>query len=158
MSLAESQKKTVSEWVTEGKSIAEIQRLIQEDFSTSMTYMEVRFLIDDLDVAFKEAEEDKPEKADDEPEVVEATLHRVDVDIDAVTPPGALMSGRATFSDGVTLDWQLMSNGRAGADSWRKCKTIVQARRTCRIFAPRWMRFYAKKDSLPNTLLCYRAR
>lgn len=114
MSLTNSQNKTVSEWVTEGKSVAEIQRLLLEDFSTSMTYMEVRFLIDDLDVAFVEPEADKPEKTDDESEVVETTLHQVDLDIDAVTPPGALMSGRATFSDGVTMEWQLASNGRLG--------------------------------------------
>ena len=79
-----------------------------------MTYMEVRFLIDDLDIAFKEPEAGESDQTVEEPEVVEATVHRVDVDIDAITPPGALMSGRATFSDGVTLDWQLTSNGRLG--------------------------------------------
>ena len=114
MSLTNSQKQTVSEWVTEGKSIAEIQRLLLEEFSISMTYMEVRFLIDDLDIMFAEPEAVESDETDEESEVVEATIHRVDMDIDAVTPPGALMSGRATFSDGVTLDWQLLSNGKLG--------------------------------------------
>ena len=115
MSLTDSQKETVSSWVAEGKSIANVQRLLLEEFSISMTYMDVRFLIDDLDIEIKEAETEEPTETVEEAEVVEEGLgHGVSVEVDAVTPPGALMSGSATFSDGETLKWQLLANGQLG--------------------------------------------
>ena len=119
MSLTDSQKEAVSDWIAEGKSLADVQRLLREEFSISMTYMDVRFLIDDLNISMEEEEE--PEDTDgtsekvEEPEVVEEGVgHGVSVEVDAVTPPGALMSGSATFSDGVTLGWQLLANGQLG--------------------------------------------
>lgn len=116
MSLTDAQKQVVSQSVAEGKSIADIQRLLLEEHSVSMTYMEVRFLIDDLDVVFEEPETSESDEAVDEPEVVDeaAGEHRVTVETDAITPPGALMSGQTTFSDGVTLNWKLLSNGQLG--------------------------------------------
>ncbi len=120
MSLTDSQKEAVSNWIAEGKSLADVQRLLREEFSISMTYMDVRFLIDDLNISMEEKTEEV-ENADgdsekvEEPEVVEEGFgHSVNVDVDAVTPPGALMSGSATFSDGVTLGWQLLANGQLG--------------------------------------------
>ena len=62
MSLTDSQKTAVSTWIAEGKSLADVQRLLREEFSISMTYMEVRFLVDDLDIAFAEPE---PEAAEE---------------------------------------------------------------------------------------------
>ena len=118
MSLTDSQKEAVSDWITQGKSLAEVQRLLREEFSISMTYMDVRFLVDDLHVAPKDQtdeDEETSEKAIEEPEVVEDGIgNGVSVEVDAVTPPGALMSGSVTFSDGVSLGWQLLSNGQLG--------------------------------------------
>ena len=116
MSLNDSQKKAVSDWIAQDKSLAEVQRLLQEEFSISMTYMDVRFLVDDLDIAFQEPQpEGEADEKAEEPEIVEENVsHRVAVEVDTVTPPGALMSGRATFSDGATLNWQLLVNGQLG--------------------------------------------
>ena len=50
MNLTESQKNSLLTWVQEGRSLAEVQRLLREEFKISMTYMDVRFLIDDLNV------------------------------------------------------------------------------------------------------------
>lgn len=118
MSLTDSQKNAVAEWIGQGNSLAELQRLIQEEFSISMTYMEVRFLVDDLDIDLEKEQLDdsgEPNEKVEEPEVVDDGLSKsVSVDVDAITPPGALMSGNATFSDGNSLGWQLMSNGQLG--------------------------------------------
>lgn len=119
MSLTDSQKEAVSDWIAKGKSLADVQRLLREEFSISMTYIDVRFLIDDLDISMEEEEEtedaDETRETVEEPEVVEEGVgHGVSVEVDAVTPPGALMSGSATFSDGVTLGWQLLANGQLG--------------------------------------------
>ena len=116
MSLSDSQKTTVSTWISEGKSLADVQRLLREEFSISMTYMDVRFLVDDLDIVFEEPE---PEVSDEdkveEPEVVDAEVSgAVMVDVDAIPRPGALVNGSVVFSDGVKLGWQLSSAGQLG--------------------------------------------
>lgn len=120
MSLTESQKTAVSNWIQEGKTLADVQRLLREEFSLSMTYMDVRFLVDDLNITFAEpeAEEASEEDADksgdggvEEPEVMD---DGVSVDVDAIVRPGALVSGNVRFSDGKTLGWQLASTGQLG--------------------------------------------
>jgi hypothetical protein len=119
MNLTDEQKQVVSQWVTEGESIAKIQNLLKEHFNVGLTYMDVRFLVDDLGVVYKDSnetteEEDKEEsKAED---AVEDTneLAGVTVDVDAVIRPGSLVSGTVRFSDGASLGWQLTSTGQLG--------------------------------------------
>ena len=119
MNLTDEQKQVVSQWVTEGESIAKIQNLLKEHFNVGLTYMDVRFLVDDLGVVYKDSnetteDEDKEEsKAED---AVEDTneLAGVTVDVDAVIRPGSLVSGTVRFSDGVSLGWQLTSTGQLG--------------------------------------------
>lgn len=122
MELSDSQIASVQSWIREGKSIADVQRGLREEFDISMTYMDVRFLVDDLDIVFEEPEavatEDPSVDSTDtseEPEVVDATLvSGVSVDVDPVTPPGALVCGSVTFSDGEKLGWQLSAAGQLG--------------------------------------------
>ena len=59
MNLSEQQKKAVAAWVAEGASIAEVQKRLRDDFQVSLTYMDTRFLIDDLGLAFKSPEPPK---------------------------------------------------------------------------------------------------
>jgi hypothetical protein len=54
MSLSAEQKQTVSTWVTAGDNLSAIQKKLREQFQVSLTYMEVRFLIDDLNLALKD--------------------------------------------------------------------------------------------------------
>lgn len=121
MSLSNSQKTTVSTWIAEGKSLADVQRMLREEFSISMTYMDVRFLVDDLNIVFTEPEPEVSEDAEDaedgveEPEVLDASQPAgVSVDVDAIPRPGALVNGSVIFSDGVSLGWQLSSAGQLG--------------------------------------------
>jgi len=115
MSLSDTQKTTVSTWIAEGKSLADVQRMLLEEFSISMTYMDVRFLVDDLDIVFKEPEpEIEPEVSIEEPEVVDTKPAGVTVDVDVIPRPGALVNGSVVFSDGVSLGWQLSAEGQLG--------------------------------------------
>lgn len=121
MELTDSQKSAVTGWVQEARSIAEIQRMLLDEFKVSMTYMDVRFLVDDLDVAMVEPEPEEDEAAEDEPKpAVDAELvdeggdGGVNVEVDAVMRPGSLVSGTAKFSDGKSLGWQLSASGQLG--------------------------------------------
>ena len=119
MELTDAQKTAVTQWIREGHSLADVQRLLREDFEISMTYMDVRFLVDDMDVAVVEVEEEaaeaSPETEPVETEVVEMPDEgsgSVTVDVDAIMRPGSLVSGTVQFSDGIRLGWQLGATGQ----------------------------------------------
>ena len=71
MELSDTQKATIAGWVHENKSVAEIQNLLRDELGLSMTYMDVRFLIEDLELTF---EEPPQEEEDDKTEDGEAEL------------------------------------------------------------------------------------
>lgn len=54
MTLTPEQKQAVSEWVAAGDNLSAIQKKLAEQFKVSMTYMDVRFLVDDLNLALKD--------------------------------------------------------------------------------------------------------
>lgn len=55
MALSEEQKRTVAAWVAAGDNLSTIQRKLADEFKMSMTYMDVRFLLDDLNLQLKDA-------------------------------------------------------------------------------------------------------
>ncbi len=54
MSLTSDQKQAVTSWVAAGDSLSAIQKKLFEQFQVSMTYMDTRFLVDDLNLALKD--------------------------------------------------------------------------------------------------------
>src|SRR5436853_4015022 len=56
MNLDEPQKAKVRGWIEEGLKLSEIQKKLASEFGLSMTYMEMRFLLDDLKLKPKEKE------------------------------------------------------------------------------------------------------
>lgn len=118
MTLSEDQKKTVARKFEEGASLADIQRLVNDEFGIHMTYMEARFLIDDLNLEFKKPEPPE-EEATEDPKPAEAAtdlLGSVSVEMDKIKRPGAAISGSVTFSDGVGAKWYVDPHGRLGLD------------------------------------------
>jgi hypothetical protein len=56
MTLTPEQKKAVSEWVAAGDSLYTVQKKLSDELKVSMTYMDVRFLVDDLNLQLKDPE------------------------------------------------------------------------------------------------------
>ncbi len=54
MSLTPEQKISVSLWVAAGDNLSAVQKKLTEQFKVSMTYREVRFLVDDLNLELKD--------------------------------------------------------------------------------------------------------
>ena len=54
MSLSPEQKQAVSGWVAAGDNLSTVQKKLLEQFKVSLTYMDVRFLVDDLNLALKD--------------------------------------------------------------------------------------------------------
>ncbi|MGE9290313.1 MAG: hypothetical protein ACQKBT_04945 [Puniceicoccales bacterium] len=128
MELDSSQKDQVVQWVTAGDTLSQIQEKISTEFGLKMTYMETRFLVEDLEVEISdgeteessEEEETSPpqEEAQDAVDLEDAGFDgeagsgRVSVDVDKITRPGAVVSGNVTFSDGKSATWMLDQMGQ----------------------------------------------
>ena len=54
MTLTPEQKQTVASWVAAGDNLSAIQKKLSEQFQVSMTFRDVRFLVDDLDLTLKD--------------------------------------------------------------------------------------------------------
>ena len=112
--LTEDQKQSLHQWASEGASIADLQNRMKEEFQIGMTYMDARFMVLDLGI------EIQAEKVEEPTVVVEdlkpESTGFVEVTMDSVAMPGALVSGKVTFSDGGTAVWLLDQDGRPGLD------------------------------------------
>lgn len=94
--------------------MSDLQRHIKEEFGHSLTYMDTRFLI--LDLGIELIEEAKPVVKEEELKAAPVPTGEVSVTMDTLTLPGALVSGKVTFSDGETAVWMLDQTGRPGLD------------------------------------------
>jgi transposase len=54
MQLTPEQKQTVAAWVAAGDNLSTVQQKLTEQFRISMTYRDVRFLVDDLNLELKD--------------------------------------------------------------------------------------------------------
>ncbi|HEX5399760.1 MAG TPA: hypothetical protein VFY06_12015 [Verrucomicrobiae bacterium] len=131
MNLTEDQRQRVTAWVLQGAKLSEIQSRLAEEFGAKLTYMETRFLVDDLKLTLKDPEPPKattpildPAKdggrgapaakgPGDEASPPPAS-GKLSVGVDQIARPGAVVSGKVTFSDGQKADWYLDQNGRLG--------------------------------------------
>ena len=65
MTLSPEQKQLVAAWVADGDNLAAIQKKLSEQLKVSLTYMDVRFLVDDLGLELRDATRAKADpKAD----------------------------------------------------------------------------------------------
>ncbi len=127
MKLDDNQRQAVSKWITEGAKLSEIQNRLAAEFGIKLTYMEARFLVDDLKLTPKDPEPPKvveppvaaPSPVAASPMAQETaaaapTGGNVAVIVDQITRPGAIISGKVNFSDGQVADWYLDQTGRLG--------------------------------------------
>ena len=132
MSLTEEQKQQVIKWIAEGNKLADVQRRLADEFDVRLTYMEARFLIDDLQLTPLDPPEpakspmtaEAPAPAGVAPDTTESLLEspaaasagagKVALNVDEITKPGTIVSGSVTFSDGGKAAWYLDQMGRLG--------------------------------------------
>ncbi|MCA1963213.1 MAG: hypothetical protein LDL31_04650 [Prosthecobacter sp.] len=132
--LTQEQLAKVEQWAAEGATLNDVQSRLKAEFGISLTYLEARLLMLDIGVRLKdkpreqsakpepappqqpqtnqeEAEDiDLPAAAETEP----AVGREVTLTADQIAIPGALISGKVTFSDGQSAAWYLDQFGRLG--------------------------------------------
>lgn len=135
MNLSPEIQKQLIEWVKQERTLSEIQKSLEEA-GVKMTYMEVRFLLDDLQIDLPEKEPEPEVEAEDDQEghaeEDDSSLPgKVSVEVDKITRPGAVVSGNAQFSDGVKATWALDQTGRlmldAGQEGYQPPAEDIQA-------------------------------
>lgn len=128
MELSDSQKGVISGWVADGLKLGDIQRRLGEAFGISLTYMETRFLLDDLNLDLisqpKTVDSDLSQavhgelegarKREESEDFSDAAPERgkVKVSLHRINRPGAVAGGKVTFSDGNAAEWALDQIGR----------------------------------------------
>lgn len=137
--LTPDQLALVEQWAADGATLNDVQSRLKSEFDITLTYLEARLLMVDVGVRLKDKPRDqpKPEEAAAPPdelpqnEVPEEYGDGFDVmpekeaadaipgaavtlTADQITAPGALISGKVTFSDGQTANWSLDQFGRLG--------------------------------------------
>ncbi|MDB6029089.1 MAG: hypothetical protein JWM68_5312 [Verrucomicrobiales bacterium] len=133
MNLDEAQKQTVRKWISDGLKLSEVQSRLASELGLTLTYMEARFLMDDLKLQPLDPVVPPPAALKNEPAAAEPPVSpespvesdevlpegagaagAVSVSVDQLTRPGAMISGKVTFSDGKSADWYLDQTGRLG--------------------------------------------
>lgn len=153
MNLDEAQKKMVAGWIDEGLKLSDIQKRISSDLGLSLTYMDVRLLVDDLKLIPKDPTPPPAQKtAEPSPKPAESltppvppapkppltppatgglTVSKISVGVDTVARPGAMVSGSVTFSDGQKGSWYMDQYGRLGVapeqQGYKPSQSDVQA-------------------------------
>ncbi len=113
MNLSQEQINAVKQELENGAKLSDIQKLLSEKFSINLSYMDVRFLIDDLNLELKEKQTNQETK-EDKKETPQAPQEQrgVEVELDPVQRPGAAAGGNVTFTDGTKAKWELDMEGR----------------------------------------------
>ena len=137
MKLTSEHKEAVATWVAAGATLNEIQDRLKNELGVTLTFMDTRFLLSDLGLTLKPeaGEEDDAEVLDvggeetgvgggmDDAGVLAGDegdsdglsgVAQVRVTVDVVTVPGTMVSGKVTFTDGVTAGWYLDQMGQLG--------------------------------------------
>lgn len=126
-SLSEEQVAQIQSWADEGDGLSEIQDKLGSEMDVRVTYMEMRFLLDDIGVQLKsdpepekqepeeEAPPETPEAGEENlPEASEGDAAEVTVTVDQVQRPGTAISGTVSFGGENTATWSLDQMGQLG--------------------------------------------
>jgi hypothetical protein len=111
--LTPDQVAALKQRAAEGATMSDLQKLLKDGFGIAITYMDTRFLVLDLGIELIESPRETPKE---ELKPAPVPTGTVEVTMDSLTLPGALVSGKVTFSDGETAVWMLDQTGRPGLD------------------------------------------
>lgn len=126
--LTPQQRQLVEQWAAEGANLNQIQDRLRNECEVTLTYMDTRLLMMELGVKIQEKQREKPPEPPAPVPAGEAAVAEegssdeqaappsgeLKVTVDEIPPAGALVGGKATFSDGKTVQWFMDQMGRFG--------------------------------------------
>lgn len=119
--LSPEQVQSIRDWAEEGLDLNAIQKKLHEDLGIKLTFMDTRFLLQDLDIHIKHPEPapqaEQPGDASGAMALPASLLGKTQVTVDEVTPPHALMAGKVHFRSGAQGVWDIDRTGRINWDA-----------------------------------------
>jgi hypothetical protein len=119
--LTPDQVEAIKSWATAGDQLPDIQGKLLAEYSLNATYMDTRFLILDLGIELESEEEAEETESAETPasplDPAAPAGGAVTVELDELTRPGAMVSGRIVFSDGEKAVWFIDQTGRPGLET-----------------------------------------
>jgi hypothetical protein len=112
--LTPEQQTTLEQWAADGATLNDVQQRLKSEFDISITYMEARLLLIDLQVKIKDKVKEVPKAAEPAPVPTDGGITMT---VDSAPISGSIISGKVTFSDGVNAAWYLDEMGRPGLKS-----------------------------------------
>ncbi|GEP42855.1 hypothetical protein [Brevifollis gellanilyticus] len=139
--LTPEQLAQVEQWAADGATLNDVQSRLKSELGIALTYLEARLLMVEVGVRIKDKPREQPKPEAAAPAAPEETPGgevpaegpeeygdgydvmpegeaeagpggMVTLIADQITAPGALISGKVTFSDGQTANWSLDQFGR----------------------------------------------
>jgi hypothetical protein len=112
MSISDKINKYIINEIKQGKTLSQIQSSLATEFDCSMTYMDLRMLVADLEsISWETAKVEAPEekeivKKESDPGTV--------VTVNSIVQPGYQMSGEVKFKSGSEGMWYVDTMGQPG--------------------------------------------
>jgi len=130
----------IAKLLKEGRKPGEIQNYLQKEKGDSITYMELRLLLSEMEAkladepstvftplkpspitaatppAAQPPGKGKAQPVPPQPKAAAGPRGKTTVAIDEAPPPGAMLSGRVRFGSGAKALWVLDESGRIGLD------------------------------------------
>ena len=114
----EERKRVVGEKLNEGYSLADVQRILDEEYDEKITFLDLRMLAAELEVDWDHIDEEQGKGQEVIQDVSKAPTGDAEggtqVTISKVVRPGAVLSGDVVFKSGVRAEWYVDSSGRLG--------------------------------------------
>ena len=132
--LSPEQVRSIRDWAEEGLDLNAIQKRLHEDLGIKLTFMDTRFLLQDLDIQIRQPEPEpqaeqpaelsgaagpppRPASLPGAPAPPASLLGKTQVTVDEITPPHALMAGKILFRSGAQGVWDIDRTGRINWDA-----------------------------------------
>lgn len=135
--LSPEQIQSIRDWAEEGLDLNTIQKKLHDVLSLKLTFMDTRFLLQDLDINIKQEEPvAPPQEGATVTEAPAPLLGKTQVTVGEITPPHALMAGKVLFRSGAQGVWDIDRTGRINwepvmgepnADDLREFEVELQA-------------------------------
>ena len=105
-------KQIVAKELAEGNPLTAIQKILSDDHSVNITFLELRLLASEIEaVDWDQFSPKEKEKEEEEISTLTATGETV-VEISSVVRPGALANGTVQFASGASCEWMFDQAGQ----------------------------------------------
>ena len=117
--LTQKQIAAITKMAGEEYDLNNVQKRMVEELGLKLTCMDVRFLLQDLNVNLKQPEPEPVAPAAEAPQPTQAAaaamgpgVARTVVSVSDITPPTAIVAGTVSFASGAKGTWEMDRTGR----------------------------------------------